>query len=310
MFMSAGRSIRLFLADGSPLGLVTAEIFNWTGHVIIAPRSRLHEALARDESDRTGLYFLVGDEGGRPKVYIGEGDCISDRIKKHAKDEDKEFWERVCLVTSKDSNLTKSHVRFLESRLVEITKENGRADLVNGNQPWARLLPEADIADMEFFVVQLQLILPTLGLDFLRPKPTVTKAAGLSTTIDLAVGDAETPASSNCAIELFISHDSTGVKARAIDVDGELTVLKGAIGTTRQNAQNSYSGLRNRLIEEGRISVKGDFITFDEDIVFPSASAAAAVLNNRQSAGPREWKLASGTTLREWRDRLVDSAVR
>lgn len=36
--MNPGRSIRLFLVDGSPSGLLTAEIMNWTGHVLTGPR--------------------------------------------------------------------------------------------------------------------------------------------------------------------------------------------------------------------------------------------------------------------------------
>ena len=38
--MTQGRSIRLFLVDGAPNGLLTAEIMNWTGHVLTGPRSK------------------------------------------------------------------------------------------------------------------------------------------------------------------------------------------------------------------------------------------------------------------------------
>src|SRR5690349_2758961 len=121
--MSSGRNVRIFLVDGTPTGLITAEIINWTGHLLFVPRSRLAEALKRPEVDRTGVYFLVGDDAADPTrhaVYIGEGDSVADRIKLHAKDETKDFWERVCFVTSKDPNITKSHVRYLENRLIEI----------------------------------------------------------------------------------------------------------------------------------------------------------------------------------------------
>jgi len=235
-------------------------------------------------------------------VYVGEGDCIADRIRKHAKDEDKEFWERVYLVTSKDSNLTKAHIRFLESRLVEIIRDNGRASLVNGNQPSARLLPEADIADMEFFLEQLQLMLPTLGLDVLRPKPAIPAAVPKmpETSSYTSAANIGTP------VEIFLTHKSTGVDARAIDLDGELTVMRGSIGTNAQMTHNSYSGLRQRLLDEGKLRIDGTLTRFLDDVVFESASAAAAVLNNRNSAGPREWRLQNGITLRDWRDSLVD----
>lgn len=105
---SVGRTVRLFLVDGSPTGLVTAEIMNWTGHVLVAPRGRIGEALARQEAQRTGVYCLVGDDPEQPsksRVYVGEGDCVADRIKAHAKDESKDFWTRVCFVTSKDTRI-------------------------------------------------------------------------------------------------------------------------------------------------------------------------------------------------------------
>ena len=169
-----GKTVRLFLVDGSPTGLITAEIMNWTGHVLVAPRSRLPETLKRLESDRTGVYCLVGDDPTdslRPLVYIGEGDCVADRLKSHATDDSKDFWTRTCIVTSKDTNLTKSHVRYLESRLVELTKSAERSNLANGNEPSPKSLPESDIADMEFFLTQLQVVLPVVGLEFLRSTP-------------------------------------------------------------------------------------------------------------------------------------------
>jgi hypothetical protein len=136
---------------------------------LVAPRSRLGEALSRNEPQKTGVYCLVGDDPeqpGKSRVYIGEGDCIADRIKSHAKDESKDFWTRVCFVTSKDTNLTKAHARYLESRLVELTRSADRA-----NVPSPKALPESDIADMEYFIAQMQVVLPVVGLDFLRPNP-------------------------------------------------------------------------------------------------------------------------------------------
>jgi len=60
--MNQGRSIRLFLVDGSPNGLLTAEIMNWTGHALTGPRTKLTELVQRPECSRTGIYFLVGPD--------------------------------------------------------------------------------------------------------------------------------------------------------------------------------------------------------------------------------------------------------
>jgi hypothetical protein len=36
-----GKTVRIFLADGEPTGILLAEIGNWTGWVLVAPRSQL-----------------------------------------------------------------------------------------------------------------------------------------------------------------------------------------------------------------------------------------------------------------------------
>ena len=57
--MVHGKSIRIFLTEGSANGLLTAEIVNWTGQVVSAPRSKLGSLLAREECQKTGIYFLL-----------------------------------------------------------------------------------------------------------------------------------------------------------------------------------------------------------------------------------------------------------
>lgn len=88
--MSLGRSLRLFLVDGTSNGLLTAEIMNWTGHVLTGPRSKLAELVQRPECGRTGVYFLVGpdpENNLRFKVYIGESDDVAKRLKQHNRPE-------------------------------------------------------------------------------------------------------------------------------------------------------------------------------------------------------------------------------
>ena len=84
--MTKRRSIRLFLVDGTSTGLLTAEIMNWTGHVLTGPRSKLSELVQRPECARTGVYFLVGpdpDDDLLTRVYIGESDDIAQRLRQH-----------------------------------------------------------------------------------------------------------------------------------------------------------------------------------------------------------------------------------
>jgi hypothetical protein len=127
---SAGRSLELFFIDGKPDGMLTAEVFNWTGHVLMTPRTRIADALARKEAGYTGVYLLLGEVDGEAMAYVGESDNIRDRIKSH--DAKKDWWEKAVLITTAANNLNKAHVRYLEARLVAKAKEVGKVSLDNG----------------------------------------------------------------------------------------------------------------------------------------------------------------------------------
>src|SRR5215213_3376493 len=104
-----GRTLRIYLVDGSPTGVLTAEIMNWTGRVTVGPRSQLAAMAKRPELSRTGIYLLVGpdpDVPSKDRVYVGEGDKVLTRLTKHEWDESKDFWTRTVVVTSKAENLT------------------------------------------------------------------------------------------------------------------------------------------------------------------------------------------------------------
>lgn len=84
-------TIKLFLPRGDAKGLRTAEISNWTGKAIAAPRTELDDLLAREELDKAGVYILIGADPptNNPRAYIGEAEVIRDRLKQH---KTKEFW--------------------------------------------------------------------------------------------------------------------------------------------------------------------------------------------------------------------------
>jgi len=303
--MSQGRSLRLFLVDGTPNGLLTAEIMNWTGHVLTGPRSKLAELVQRPECARTGVYFLVGpdpDNSLRSKVYIGESDDVAKRLKSHNRPEDaggKDFWERVCLVTSKDQNLTKAHVKYLESLLIGIAGSLGRCELVNGTAHEYVSLPESDRADMAFFLEQIRTVLPVLGFDFLRE---LTKPSAPATASTAA------PVSRSPRFSLEVPRYR--LSAQGQEIDGEFFVLKGSkaraewVGTER-----GYQGLFKQLVDEGvLIADGGEHLTFSDDYAFSSPSAAAAVVCGRAANGRTSWVVAgTGQTYAAWQDSQLNS---
>lgn len=112
----SGKHIELFLVDGTPGGLTTAEILNWTGQVLSDPRSEMSTLVRRPERSGTCVYLLPGpDDQGGTRCYIGETDDFKARLRNH--DANKEFWRKVVVGTSKDANLTKAHGHHLKARL-------------------------------------------------------------------------------------------------------------------------------------------------------------------------------------------------
>ncbi|GAA0683298.1 GIY-YIG nuclease family protein [Marinobacterium maritimum] len=301
--MTQGRSIRLFLVDGSPNGLLTAEIMNWTGHALTGPRTRLSELVKRPECSRTGIYFLVGpdpDNTARPLVYIGESDDVAKRLKQHNQPEEKggkDFWERVCLITSKDQNLTKAHVKYLESQLIALATASGRCGLKNGTAHEYINLPEADQADMAFFIEQIRTILPVLGFDFLREPATKAKSE---------VPSAGKPDASP-VFELRLPKYNLYSKAQ--EMDGEFVVLAGSHAKAKWTGDaHGYRNLHEQLCEDGVLQLDSSGLrVFSQDYGFSAPSAAAAVIAGRRANGRAEWKVAAtGQTYGDWQAAQVD----
>jgi len=127
----------------------------------------MDELLLREELGKAGVYILTGADplSGSPRAYIGEAEIIRDRLKQH---KTKEFWISAIVFVSKDENLTKAHVRYLESRLLAEAAQVGRFTLEQ-NQAGGSKLPESDRADMEVFLSHIRQLLPVLGSDLLIP---------------------------------------------------------------------------------------------------------------------------------------------
>jgi hypothetical protein len=81
----ASATIKLFLPRGDAKSLRTAEISNWSGKAVAAPRTELDELLAREELEKAGVYILIGTDpvSNSPHAYIGEAEIIRERLKQH-----------------------------------------------------------------------------------------------------------------------------------------------------------------------------------------------------------------------------------
>jgi len=284
-----GRSLELYFIDGRPDGMLTAEVFNWTGHILMAPRTQIGAALARKEAHYTGVYLLLGERDGQPVAYIGEGDDISHRIKNH--DINKDWWTSVVMVTSAANNLHKAHVQYLEARLIEIARSVGRAVLDNGNTPTRPSLTEAAQANMEGFLDYLRMVLPALRVDMFlestRPEIVATNAAMSAPPI------------------FELANRRHGLAAKARLVDGDFIVEAGSLARAHWSGQGTedsgYAQLHAELLRMGVLVPQGDHAVFSTSYAFKSTSAAAAIVNGRPANGTLEWRVeGSAKTYKAW----------
>jgi hypothetical protein len=277
MTKATGFSVRIFIPSGEPEGLRIVEKSNWTGQGLVFPRTLYSEARQRAELKRTGVYLLwgCGEVQQLPRVYVGEGDAVLSRLDQHARSKD--FWTHAAVFTSKDQNLNKAHVQYLESRLFSLADAAKRCELDNGNMPQLPVLSEADVADAEGFLANLTLCLPVVGVTFFeKPRAAVATAP-----------------------ELILR--AKGIEARGFESAEGFVVRANsqAVKVEVQSIHAYLAELRRALTEKGVFMDAGEVYRVTQDYTFGSPSTAAGVLLGRSANGRLEWKDGKGRSLKD-----------
>jgi hypothetical protein len=240
----------------------------------------MDELLQREELDKTGVYILTGTDplSGSPLAYIGEAEIIRERLKQH---KTKEFWISAIVFVSKDENLTKAHVRYLESRLLAEAASVGRLGL-DQNQAGGSKRPESDREDMEVFLSRIRQLLPVLGSDLL-------------------ISVAQPAAKQQSGGTLFCR--MKGAEGRGHRTPDGFVVLRGstAVLQERESAKRwpYVVALRKKLIADGALVQKDGFYLFTRDVECSSPSAAASVIAGGSANGLIEWRTKEGRVLKE-----------
>ena len=273
-------TIKLFLPRGDAKSLRTAEISNWSGKAVAAPRTELDDLLVREELEKAGVYILIGSDPltNAARAYIGEAEVIRERLKQH---KTKEFWVSAIVFVSKDENLTKAHVRFLESRLLTEAARIGRF-VLEQNQASGSKLPESDREDMEVFLARIRQLLPVLGSDILAPITQPAAQAQPGGVLFCRIKGAEARGQ-RTANGFVIFHGSTAVLEERPSAESYPYVI----------AQ------RKQLIADGTLVNKDGYLAFTKDAEFSSPSAAAVVIHGGSANGLTAWKTKDGKSLKQ-----------
>ncbi|MFU8780729.1 MAG: GIY-YIG nuclease family protein [Kiritimatiellia bacterium] len=300
MTNNTGRSLELYFIDGKPDGMLTAEVFNWTGHVLVTPRTQISQALARKEARYTGIYLLFGETDGEPLAYVGEGEDIAERIRNH--DARKDWWTKAVLVTTGANNLNKAHVKYLEARLIEEAQSIGRVPLDNGNNPARPGLSEAAQANMEGFLDYLFIVLPAIGIDMIVRRTRATAKRKDYTECPTCTTDDAAPVVFETRVK---KHN---IKATAKLENGEFVVQAGSLARKAWMGQgaHNYKKQFDELVRAGILVEQGEHRVFSESYAFTSPSAAGAIVTGRSCNGQQAWGVrGTSETYQAWEQRKL-----
>ncbi|RBN51365.1 GIY-YIG nuclease family protein [Flavobacterium psychrolimnae] len=278
--MKFGKTIKIFLIDGEPNGRMSCELSNWSGKAYKIPRIKVKDCIDRNDLTSTGVYLLFGkDEEGKDLVYIGEAESILKRLNQHLNQKD--FWHETIVFISKDENLNKAHVKYLENRLHNIAHSAKRYKVENSIIPTQSSISESDRSEMEEFIENIKMLVNTLGHKVFDEKREIKQKQ---------------------ITDVFYLRGARGAEATGEPTSDGFVVYKGskAAKDTTNSMNFNLVKLREKLTYDAIFIDKVEFLEFSEDFLFSSPSAAAAIVMGRSANGLTEWKLKSGKTLKEF----------
>lgn len=286
--MPYGKSIELFLVNGSADSLIIAELSNWNGKAIKIPRIEV-SSCDRYDITQAGVYFLFcKEDDGSDSVYIGEAENVKERLVQHLRDyqseKEKYYWSTAVVFIGRDLN--KALIRYLENRFVEIARASKRYLVLTKSTYRNTVMKESQKAVMEEFIDNVKILINTLGYKVLEPFAQLDSS---NTTVN---------------DELFY------ITSGSVNATGKVTsegfvVFAGSTINEKMSVKSLSIGMqkiRQKLCNSYKVK---DLIT-SEDILFSSSSAAADFILGYSVSGPKMWKTKDGRSLKEIESNQTD----
>lgn len=285
--MTYGKSIELFLVNGTADSIVTAELSNWNGKAIKIPRIEV-AACKREDITQAGVYFLFcKEDDDSNSVYIGEAENVKERLMQHLRDynseKEKYYWSTAIIFIGRDLN--KALIRYLENRFVEIARELKRYLVLTKNTYRNTVMKESQIAAMEEFIENVKVLLGALGFKVLEPldKPDKSKNDR---------SDKEQNKELKLHLERTIK-DVGKIEADGIRTSEGFVVLQGSHVSPIDDDTISTS------LKEQRKKANIESGILKEDILFSSPSYAAMFVIGKGANGLTSWKTSDGRSLKD-----------
>ncbi|EGW41748.1 GIY-YIG nuclease family protein [Desulfosporosinus sp. OT] len=288
-----GKSINLFLMDGTPSGRVKCTLANWTGVAYKIPRNEIDKCKGRDDLSQSGVYFLFGtsDETDESVVYIGQagvrknGEGILYRLKEHKRNPDKDYWTEAVVFTTSNNSFGPTEISYLENRFCALANEAKRYIVKNGNDPTSGNITEEKESELEEFIDNAEIVMGTLGHKVFEKladnKPTIQP--DIAEDNDLLLHFKRKSKKSGQVIEAECKRTNEG-----------FVVLKGSHIETI-DSESIPPGIKERR-RKATVDESG---VLQEDVLFRSPSYAAAFVIGGHTNGLVDWKTSDGRSLKE-----------
>jgi hypothetical protein len=281
-----GRVVKIFITGQDPRSLRTVELDNWTGVAITGQPEFFKKALEAEVLSRSCVYLLIRSsaDDDLPEIYVGESDDFSQRYLTGKFPID---FDSFLIFTSKDDNLTRAHVKWLERELWSILKGNsGKVVVANTNKPTGSNLPRADIATMRTYLSNTIYVLEALGYDLFSVQER-TSASPSSNQMDLQSSE-----TSGLRLDLYSTLPRRPEDRAFLRYEkGAYTLLQGSKINAKvtESLPANVRKLRDQLITEGDLVAHGDYLQLSRDIPFSKPSPASALVKGRSSTGYMDW---------------------
>ena len=296
-----GKTIKIYVRGNTPKSLKSIEIINWSGKAFMGHRNHLKQLKEIPELSETGIYFLLSnnDESGLTEIYIGETDSSSQRINQHV---NKPWWDTFIVFVSRD--LTKAHVRYLESKLYNLAKKSvSSLKVMNDGYPGGSKLSESEACSMEEFADNMIFMLESLGLGLFQSDSENTDESEENKIERNSpkVFPKNYEATEGMTFQISLPKDIASSNEKAImTVKNESFILKTG-SMIRKNAAgesfegSSYNELWKQIISSDAVkkAENSELLVTVRDLEFKSPSAAAAIVRARATNGRTEWKRIS-----------------
>lgn len=258
-----GKTVTTYLIDGDPKGTQYAFISNKICQMYVVPRSNLSYLNEQEKLQKPAFYILVGeDETTKPQAYIGETENFRERVKDH--ENKKSFWQKALIFVSKDADMTKVDVQYLEHKAITEAKKSNTFTLNENKQvPKAPNLPEYQRDTMDEFFEDIKFLASFIGCNIFE----ITKPKE----------------------EHIFYTKGRGCNAKGFYSSSGFTVLKGSVIAEESTPSFHWKEKREKLLSE-YTTKKGLALIVTSDITFSSPSTAAMFCLGRSANGWDEWK--------------------